>query len=801
MRPLLLVSSRSSAIAVPPGLGESLYLDEALATSLDETRAGIGVHPEQLACIVMTAGSSGLAKPVMIPHRSIVDLSRSVAAMVPFGCDELGARKRASASTFFLKELFAPLLAGVPQVFLESDPLQDGAAFVKEMEYWGVTRIHALPMQLDAILSCLGEQAIERLPNLRHILLGGEPCPAELLERAAAALPRCAVRTSYDTTEAGDIAYSSTEAKPSSAGVASIGWAAPNARVLVMDEELRRRPVGVIGEVYVETDAMSRGYWHAPSATAELFLANPYGSPGSRLHRTGDIGRRLCDGSVELLGRRHLEVEVRGHRVDRLHVERLLASHPGVSEAAVVTRAVGTGVPILIAYVVLKSHDSVSPASLRRHLSTLVPTYSVPASYEIISGLPRSPNGKLDCRSLPEPSACAGATERRAQSQTEKIVADLWSDVLAQPGTAPLPVRGADNFFDLGGHSLLANRVLARLRRDYGIEVRFDTLYEYPVLRDFAAAIEGELSQRKSGAAASDSAAGPPPRPAIIVSLAGGGDRLPKLFCVHPVGGQVHAYRPLAQALRDSARVYALQSESPQEFETLEALASFYGDEIRAVQPEGPYRLLGWSSGGLLALAIAGELERGGAAVDYVGLVDTRPIPAIALDRGRAPLVAATNILAGLRGRGFSASEVDEASAILRSRGWGCNVFEGGEGRAAIEQLARHFRISGMEGSSDYLLSRLKTTQYYTSLLAGFRPEILRPNVYVYQAAEKLEAERRDDTLCRWGQALGGDGRPAAVARVPGNHYSVMHRDNVGELGARVAEGLAALDGIVELAG
>lgn len=794
-QPSLVLSSRTLGPLLPRDVGPVVHLDEALATSEEASDPCVEVHPDQLVCIVNTSGSTGQPKGVMISHRQILNWLHPLWAMVPFGQQEIVAQTSSMAFSVSIKELFGGLLAGVAQVFVNEDVVKDVAAFVGRLEQWRVTRLYTLPYQLDAFLSHVVENTTGHLPTLRHVFITGALSSLEMVEKISTALPGCTPWFTYDCSETDTITCCGPHEQFGNTGFVPAGRPIQSNRALVLDDQLRPRPVGIIGEIYVAAVGTARGYWRQPVPTAERFIPNPFGEPGSRLFRTGDLGRYLEDGLLEILGPCDCEVKIRGHRVDIRQVEKVLASHPDVIESAVMGWPRGASNPRLIAYLALKPDRELETDTLRQYLSTNLPTYMVPVKYQVLPRLPRLPNGKLDRLSLPEPTqVVTGSAHRAPRSETEKVVSDLWADVLKQGGTPISLVGTSDNFFDLGGHSLLAIHLLAKMRRQFGVALSVRTLYEFPVLEDFAKAVDRALSPKDPRAGASlDVGEAPPAKAPVFVPLSTRGKALPILFCVHPVGGQTHFYRELARTVDQCACVYALQSDDAREFDTLEGLARFYGNEIRALQPKGTYRLLGWCSGGLIAVAIRRELERSGCVVDYLGLIDVTPIPRLAVESFWAPLIAVKAILGAMRRRSFSLDEVNEAWSFLGSRGWGWEIFSKEEGGAAFEQLARHFAITGAEVSSDYLLSVVKTTKYYGSLLAGYLPHSLGSNTYVYQADEELDGAATKDERARWAAALGCDPRPTEIVQVPGNHYTVLQGDNARHLGGRIAEALATL--------
>lgn len=765
--PVVLVDSdRRSRL---PASVRALELHDPTVTSQSTAAPDLDVHPDQLAYLMYTSGSTGAPKGVMVPHRQLLTWLYPLWERAPFEEGEVVAQKTSTAFAIAVKEVFAALLAGVPQVPIAEADVKDVAALVRALERWEVSRLYTFPSQLEALLRH-AEERPERLKALRHLFVSIEPCPVELLQKARALVPWVTPWYIYGCTEINDVTYCDPDEQVSSTGFVPIGRPISRVRTFVLDDELRPAPVGSLGELYIESPGVARGYFKQPGMTAERFVPNPYGEPSSRLYRTGDLARVLDDGSLEFLGRRDHETKVRGHRVDIRHVEKVLADHPAVVEAAVMGWPRQSPNPQLLAYVVTTAGQVISSRELREYLLRHLPTYMVPTLYQFLDALPRLTNDKLDRLALPKPTELQGAAKFvPPRTPSERRLGSMWSQLLAQGDLAPPQVGADDNFFDLGGHSLLAEHVLAFVKREFGVEVGFRTLFESPRLEDFARAVDEAVAARDGKRSAQPLGEAP-----ALVSLTSGSTQ-PNLFCVHPVGGQALVYRELAQALSACAHVWALQSEGPRPFQTVEALAEFYVAEIRTAQPRGGYRLLGWSSGGLLAAAIARALRRQEAPVEYLGLVETNPIPSLAAGN-LAPLIALTNLLGSVRGRGFTAPELDAARDFARSEGWAEGDLTAQDSRAVLRALARRFDVPVTEEALAYLASRVQTTRYYLRMLAGYRAE---------EAAEAVSYRAKDaNTLAMT--------RPDDVV-VPGNHYTVMQGDNARALGARIAERLVAI--------
>jgi acyl carrier protein len=304
-----------------------------------------------------------------------------------------------------------------------------------------------------------------------------------------------------------------------------LGRPLPNTQVYVLDRNLRPVPVGVPGELHIGGRCLARGYIDRPEATAEKFVPNPFGNePGSRLYKTGDVGRYLSDGNIEFLGRTDHQVKIRGFRIEPGEIESALAQHPAVREALVVAREVASAesdVPAnrkskiqnlksdkrLVAYVVPHRDLSPSAGELRGYLKEKLPDPMVPSAFVLLDALPRTPHGKLDRRALPEPDQSRPEVEKNLvapRTPVEEAIVEIWREVLSLDR-----VGIHDNFFELGGHSLLATQVISRLRAAFSVELALRSLFESPTVAGLAERIDtilwaGKGHRPASGAASEE---------------------------------------------------------------------------------------------------------------------------------------------------------------------------------------------------------------------------------------------------------------------------------------------------------
>ena len=380
-------------------------------------------------------------------------------------------------------------------------------------------------------------------------------------------------------------------------------------RAYVLDDGLEPVPVGVAGELYISGVGLARGYLNRAGLTAERFVADPNGPAGGRMYRTGDLGRWRKDGVLEFLGRADAQVKLRGLRIEPGEIEAALLRQGSVAQAAVIAREDEPGHKRLVAYVVPVG-QSVAPAALREHLRASLPDYMVPTAIIALDELPLTASGKLDRRALPAPDLTPKHARRAPRTPQEEILCGLFAEVL---GLARVGID--DNFFELGGHSMLAIRLISRIRSSMDAEISIRSLFEAPTVE----ALTKRLTRGRP--ALSDFEVLLPIRPT--------GSKLP-LFCIHDAGGFSWPYSKLIRHIPPEHPIYGLQARNltqrARRPRSIEEMADDYLRFIRRIQPHGPYNLLGWSFGGLVAHAIATQLQSLGEEVALLALLDSYPV-------------------------------------------------------------------------------------------------------------------------------------------------------------------------------
>ncbi|MEU3568016.1 amino acid adenylation domain-containing protein [Kitasatospora sp. NPDC036755] len=576
------------------------------------------LRAEDTAYVIYTSGSTGRPKGVPVTHRNVVRLFGATDHWFGFGAEDVWTLFHSYAFDFSVWELWGALLHGGRLVVVPHLVSRDPAAFLELLARERVTVLNQTPSAFYQLSAADRDRPGSELA-LRYVVFGGEALELARLDdwydRHAEDAPTLV--NMYGITETTvHVSYIALDRATAAAGSSStIGVNIPDLRVYVLDQHLQPVPPGVTGEMYVAGAGLARGYLGRPELTATRFVADPYaelfGERGTRMYRSGDLARRRADGVLEYFGRADQQVKLRGFRIELGEIEAVLAAHPAVADAAVVVREDVAGDKRLVGYAVAAG---TSPEELRAHAAVELPAHMVPSAVVLLDRLPLTANGKLDRRALPAPEAPAAGAGRPPRTPREQQLCELFAEVL---GVAAVGVE--DDFFALGGHSLLVVRLAGRIREVLGLEVGIGALFQASTV----AALEAALT------------AGAPDTDALDVLLplrpVAPGRRRP-LFAVHPAGGLSWCYTGLIRNLPGEVPIYGLQAQGVGAATaglplpaTLEELAAHYADRLREVQPAGPYRLLGWSTGGIIAHAVAVRLQELGHEVELLAILDAYP--------------------------------------------------------------------------------------------------------------------------------------------------------------------------------
>jgi amino acid adenylation domain-containing protein len=771
----MLEDARVRVLLVQEGLREALpetaavVVELALDASDEEASAAFGPHPRplsHLAYVIYTSGSTGRPNGVPVRHRAAVHLIRQ--AVRQFQVDP-SSRVLQSVSFSFdasVLETWLALSTGATLVICPRETRMSGPALAALIDGERITHAVLTP-------SSLGLLPADGLPTLRTASVGGDSCPGELASRWSPPSRAMRLLNCYGPTETTVYAVAQVCRGPFRREP-PIGRPLGNTRAYVVDPAGPAGapvPMGVPGELWLGGEGLAQGYLNRPRLTAERFRPDPFGEAGDRLYRTGDLVRLLPDGEMEFLGRADGQVKIRGLRIELGEIEAALGRHPAVAENAVL--ALGQGADRrLAAFVVARPGGEGSlVAQLREHLRLTLPDYMVPASFLFLEAMPLTPVGKVDRRGLAamdlvQDGAQDGESGRvEARDVLELALARLWEEVLGRPR---IGVR--DNFFELGGHSLLAVRLLARVQERFGRDLPLAVLFQEGTVEQMAALLRG-----------GDDAGG---TPSCLIPIQPGGALAP-FFCVHPAGGDVLCYAPLARHLGPDRPLYGLQSRGlsggGEPVGTIPGMAALYLEEIRRVQPEGPYRIGGWSLGGVVAFEMARQLRERGEEEALLVLLDS----ALGMAAGEPEddvdlLLDVVAYVANLWGGELSVSREE------------LEAFDAG---ARLDRVLDLLRGAGFLPPGAGLDQLSRTLDVYRANLAAARA--YRPQVggegggaVLFRAAEAPGA-LADLPDLGWGRFLSG---PLEIETVPGHHLNLLAEPNVRTLAERLRRCLNEAD-------
>lgn len=591
----VLLTDRPSSASLP-----SSYRGRVIRLDVEEDNLLQGPHRnppcrvtgDNAAYVIYTSGSTGTPKGVLLAHRGVCNV---VAALVQgFVIDRESCVLQFASLSFdaSVEEIFTVLTTGARLCLARRETLLSARDLVELVRTENVT-VATMPPSLLAVLSP------EQFPILETVCSAGERCPADVAARWSKG--RRFVN-GYGPTETSVIA-TTYEQGDDVVGEPPIGHPVSNTQLYLLDHALNLVPTGAAGELHIGGVGLARGYLGRPDLTAGKFIPNPFSAkPGARLYKTGDVARYLLDGNVRFLGRCDDQLKLRGFRIEPGEIEAMLRGHEAVLDVAVLPGEDRRGDKCLVAYVVPKPDLVLTGEELRHFSQHRVPEYMVPSSFVLLDELPLLTNGKLDRVSLGAKSIMQ--VERVGvrigpRDLFEAQLAAIWEDLLQVESD----VR--DNFFDLGGHSLLVVQLLERVEQATGKRLNVAALFNAPTIEAMA-----QLLRRHTSL----------PEPSPLVALQPRGALTPCFF-VHPAGGSVLPYIALSRALGSERPFYALEGTSGER--QIELMAAHYVEAVRAVRPDGPYLLGGWSTGGVVVFEMARQLQLSGAPVAMVALLDS----------------------------------------------------------------------------------------------------------------------------------------------------------------------------------
>jgi amino acid adenylation domain-containing protein len=560
---------------------------------------------EDAAYVIYTSGSTGEPKGVVVSHRSVVNLLHAMRQQPGLESTDTLVAVTTLSFDIAVLEVFLPLMTGARLVLASREVATDGIRLAQLLDSSAATCMQSTPVTWRMLL----DVGWRGTPGFKAIC-GGESLPPELAGDLLAS--GVCLWNVYGPTET--TVWSTIHRVTRADHRIPIGRPIANTQVYILDPHRQPCPIGVWGELHVAGDGLARGYLHRPELTTERFIPDPFaGVADARMYRTGDVARFLADGTLDVLGRHDHQVKIRGNRVELAEIEARLRQHTAIDDACVLLRESETGEPQLVGYVTPArgQHEYSFGQNLREFLRQYLPEVMVPSAFLWLEALPRTPNGKLDRRALltlpilADDEAARAANHVSPRDGLEATLVKEWEDLLS---CSPIGVH--DNFFDLGGHSILAIRLVYRLLERHGWQVPLASFLKSATIAEMADLLRAPVGRASW-------------RSLVEIQTAPGSA---PVFLVHDAFGDVLCFADIVNALGANQTVFGLRArgldgiETPQR--TIEDMARAYIDEMRTVQPRGPYRIVGTSAGGSVAYEIACQLEAARESVALLAILD-----------------------------------------------------------------------------------------------------------------------------------------------------------------------------------
>jgi amino acid adenylation domain-containing protein len=703
----------------------------------------VELSPESLVCVLYTSGSTGKPKGVMIPHRAVCNFLHYIQEAY-FLCPEDRFMQR-SRCTFdpSIRELFWPLITGAAVVLAQPGLEADPGYLIALINAQHISAMNFVPSCLALFLE---HPKADSCRSLKRVFCVGETLPANTVARFFSTLPGAELYNVYGLTETEGFVTTwrcrpGDELRPK----VPIGLPLPIVQLYILDNQMEPVATGVTGELYIAGAQVALGYLHRPDLTDKAFVPNPFGE--GRLLKTGDLACYREDGAIESHGRIDHKVKLHGLRIELGEIDAVLRKHPAVRDCVVVVHE-----ERLVAYVVATGASS---DDLRQHAQQTLPAHMVPSVVVFLDKLPRTPNGKVDRRGLPEPVIVPRENGPVApQTALEAHLLAIWEKVLTYH-----PIGITDNFFsELGGNSLQAVQIFSEIDQILGKRLPLATLFEAPTIERLAQKMSQEPRPENW-------------KPLVAIQLSGA---RPPFFGIHGADGNVLFYRRFSEFLGREQPFYALQSQgldgNPITRTTVETIAAYYLEQIRNVQPHGPYRLGGYSFGGVVSYEIARQLRAVGEEVALLVLFDTsnpanRP-------RARSWMEVARYRIPRLLSTGITPARVFYYFGHRIRGKFGAQLFRWNE---RFRSLTTH------EDNDRAKLLDLQIQMAHGRASLAYRPRPYPGKITLFRALDHcIDYEPQPDL--GWGTVVQGG---VEIYDVPGDHTTLFSDDNVVQILAR----------------
>jgi amino acid adenylation domain-containing protein len=579
--------------------------DKCKVWQAERTMPSVVVTQNDLIYIIYTSGSTGLPKGVMIEHGSIMDYLFGLKAKLPI-LNECKTFALGSAISTDLGNttLFSALTLGAELHIFAKDRFNH-VSYIHD--YFNKTKIDFLKI-VPSHWKFLTHDNQELFPE-KLLMFGGESLPGEFIKKINESDVSCAVVNHYGPTETtiGKLLHIVNKDKLYPTSV-PIGKPFSNTSVYVLNKDLKYCPVGVPGELYIGGAGVARGYLNNQEVTEKSFISNPNPQNGDHIiYKTGDLVKWLSDGNIQYLGRIDDQIKIRGNRIEIGEIQNVLQKHPNVKQSAVLTEDVVNNEKQLIAYLVTET--DIDKENIIAFMRDRLPDYMIPRMLIRLPELPLTSNGKIDRNALPKrdlPHVIEEHTFVAPQNKEQELIAKIWAENLGLKRVSII-----DDFFELGGHSMIAIKVMVEIEKQTGIRLPLAILFDNSTIEKLAL----NLSKPKQELAWDS-----------LIPIKSTGNK-PPLYIIHGQGMNIIIFKNLLNEIDEDQPILGIQPKglNPEDEpeKTVEKIAAGYINEIIKDNPEGPYLLMGYSSGGTIALEMSEQLLEMGKRVSFLALLDT----------------------------------------------------------------------------------------------------------------------------------------------------------------------------------
>lgn len=593
-------------------LNKMLFIDQEWDNirALNPYFKSVQLPPETtIAFVIYTSGSTGTPKGVLIPHRGLVERILWLNHTLPLNTKDKLIHQFSFSFDAAITSLWWPLSSGATTFIPASNHLSDIDFLINIINEQRITALSTIPSVLFHLLNGL---KIHR-HSITKIICGGEPFTNGLLNQAKE-IKNCQIYNLYGPTECSVFSTACALHEYTGECTPPVGKPIWNTQMYILNDYLNPVPLNVAGELYIGGHGVTYGYLNQPDLTQERFIKNPFSNDGSSLYKTGDFAKFLSDGSIVYLGRMDRQLKINGHRIEPEEIEIALLSIPAINKtAAIAYHQEGvSNSNSLIAFIETDDPDSLPPHSINQLLSNSLPLYMIPNEFVFLKRFPYLPNGKIDFFALTNLLKNRVIDQStRSNTSTEKQLIAIWQEIFKYP---QLGIK--DNFFFLGGNSITALQLINLIKRKLKKEIPLELFFKYQTIETQARYIE-TINAHFNKPRESDST--------LIKLNNSSSNKI--LFCIHPIGGNVFQYVALANLLKNDFIVYGIKSigldGTTPPLKDINEMAHFYISEMRTVQPSGPYFIIGWSSGGLIAVEIAKIMAKSNDDIALLSLIDT----------------------------------------------------------------------------------------------------------------------------------------------------------------------------------